>query len=80
MNHCPGMLLRFWWLRIKLLQYVISRNINNLIMNFSLQDHKVDVFSMGCVICFVLSEGQHPFGQEDRNYNIKYDNIMLGEC
>jgi len=31
-----------------------------------------DIFSLGCVITFILSDGEHPFGsQDDRDFNIR---------
>lgn len=41
----------------------------------SLQTAAVDVFSAGCVFYFVMSKGQHPFGDTLR----RQVNILAGE-
>ena len=38
--------------------------------------HNVDIFSLGCVYYYVLTEGSHPFGQ----WYEREANIMLGRC
>lgn len=43
--------------------------------SFSLQTAAVDVFSAGCVFYFVISRGQHPFGDALR----RQVNILAGE-
>jgi serine/threonine protein kinase len=41
-----------------------------------LQSYSVDVFSLGCVYYFVLTKGEHPFGEPFR----RQSNIVTGEC
>ena len=41
-----------------------------------LQTTSVDIFSAGCLIYYVLSEGKHPFGDKLR----RQANILNGEC
>lgn len=41
----------------------------------SLQTAAVDVFSAGCIFYFVISKGQHPFGDALR----RQANILAGE-
>lgn len=42
---------------------------------FSLQTAAVDIFSAGCIFYFVISKGQHPFGDALR----RQANILAGE-
>lgn len=46
-----------------------------LLFLLSLQTAAVDVFSAGCVFYFVISRGQHPFGDTLR----RQVNILAGE-
>ena len=47
-----------------------------LLLPLLLQTTSVDIFSAGCLIYYVLSEGKHPFGDKLR----RQANILNGEC
>ena len=42
-----------------------------------LQTVSVDIFSMGCLIYYVLTDGQHPFGDTSCLFNIITNNYSL---
>ncbi len=50
------------------------------VLKFCFQTNAVDIFSMGCVIYYVLSAGQHPFGSSlRRQANIESGDYSLND-
>ena len=41
--------------------------------------YAVDVFSMGCIYFYVLTDGKHPFGDQLQQHNIVKGNYDLTE-
>ena len=54
---------------------IVTMNLNSIC-----QTNAVDVFSMGCVIYYVLSAGNHPFGKTlSRQANIETGDYSLND-
>ncbi|KAK3437329.1 hypothetical protein EUGRSUZ_C01995 [Eucalyptus grandis] len=49
-----------------------------LLLHGGRQTQAMDVFSLGCILCFFFTRGRHPFGENlERDYNIAHNKMDL---